>query len=152
MLLAVGRLRAPGHQLFLVHHITIEEYCTNNGSGCCLKKCSRRKQYICFTKYSTRQQDMCLTKYSMRKHDFASDWSEIICIIMLRDFLWYVILRRIVPGPKTPSATQLLRKTGVTMVKSGFCPYRGLWLDYAPTKRIGIMPTPWMMMDALGLV
>ncbi len=30
------------------------------------------------------------------------------------------------------------------MVMSGF--------DYAPTKRIGVMLTPWMMGDELGLV
>ncbi len=71
---------------------------------------------------------------------------------MSRDFLWYVILRRIIPGPKPPSVTQLLRKTGVTMVTSGFDPYHGLWLDDAPTKCIGVMLTPWTMTDALGLV
>jgi hypothetical protein len=42
--------------------------------------------------------------------------------------------------------------TGVTMVTSGFGPYHGLWLDDTPTQRIGIMLTPWTMMDALGLV
>jgi hypothetical protein len=72
--------------------------------------------------------------------------------ILSHDFLWYVILRRIVPGPKTPYATQLLRRTGVTMVTSGFGPYHGLWLDDSPTKCIGVMLTPWTMMDALGLV
>jgi hypothetical protein len=73
--------------------------------------------------------------------------------ILSRDFLWYIILHRIVlPGPKPPSVTQLLRKTGVTMVTSAFGPYHGLWLDDAPTKHIGIMLTPWMMTDALGLV
>ncbi len=36
---------------------------------------------------------------------------------------------------KPPSATQLLRKTGDTMVTSSFGPYHGLWLDDAPTKR-----------------
>jgi hypothetical protein len=70
----------------------------------------------------------------------------------LRDFLLYVILRRIVPGPNPPSATQLLRKTSVTMVTSGFGLYHGLWLDYALTKHIGVIPTPWMMMRALGFV
>jgi hypothetical protein len=38
------------------------------------------------------------------------------------------------------------------MVMSDFGPYHGLWLDDAPTKRIGVMLTPWMMMDVLGLV
>jgi hypothetical protein len=70
--------------------------------------------------------------------------------ILLCDFLWYVILRRIVPGPKPPSTTQLLRKTGVTMVTIGFGLYHGLWLDDAPTKRIGIIPTPWTMTRVLG--
>ncbi len=71
---------------------------------------------------------------------------------MSRDFLWYVILRRIVPGPKTPSATQILRKTGVTMVTSSLGPYHGLWLDDAPTKCMGVIPTPWTMMRALDFV
>ncbi len=70
----------------------------------------------------------------------------------MRDFLWYVILCRIVPGPKTPSATQLLRKTGVIMMMGGFGPYHGMWLDDAPTKCMGIMLTPWTMTDVLGLV
>jgi hypothetical protein len=69
-----------------------------------------------------------------------------------RDFLLYVILRRIVPGPKPPSTTQLLRKTGGTMVMSGVGLYHGLWLDDAPTKCIGVIPTPWTMMLMLGFV
>ncbi len=66
------------------------------------------------------------------------------------DFLWYIILRRIVPGQKLLSTTQLLRKTGVTMVMSGFGPYHVLWLDDTPTKHIGIIPAPWMMTHVLG--
>jgi hypothetical protein len=69
---------------------------------------------------------------------------------MLRDFLWYIILHRIIPGQKNPSATQLLRKTGVTMVMSCLGPYYGLWLDDAPTKHIGVIPIPWTMTRALG--
>jgi hypothetical protein len=38
------------------------------------------------------------------------------------------------------------------MMMGGFGPYHGLWLDDTPTKRIGVMLTPWMVMDALGLV
>jgi hypothetical protein len=68
------------------------------------------------------------------------------------DFLWYIILRRIVPGPKPTSATQLLRKTSVTMVTSSFGLYHGLWLDDAPIKCIGVLPTPWMMTGALGFI
>ncbi len=44
----------------------------------------------------------------------------------------------------------ILRKTGVTMVTSGFGPYHGLWLDDPPTKRVGVTPTPWTMTLALG--
>ena len=71
---------------------------------------------------------------------------------MSRDFLFYTILRRIVLGQKIPFATQLLRNTSVTMAKSGFGPYHGLWLDDAPTKRIGVIPTPWMMTRVLGFI
>jgi hypothetical protein len=53
---------------------------------------------------------------------------------------------------KNPFATQLSRNTRVTMAKSGFGPYHGLWLDDAPTKRIGVIPTPWMMTCALGFI
>jgi hypothetical protein len=35
------------------------------------------------------------------------------------------------------------------MATSGFGPYHGVWLDDAPTKHIGIIPTPWVMTDAL---
>jgi hypothetical protein len=38
------------------------------------------------------------------------------------------------------------------MASSGFGPYHGLWYDDARTKRLGVIPTPWTMMDALGLV
>jgi hypothetical protein len=72
--------------------------------------------------------------------------------LLSRDFLFYNILRRIVLGQKIPFVTQLLRNTRVTMAKNGFGPYHGLWLDDAPTKPIGIIPTPWMMTLALGFV
>ena len=71
---------------------------------------------------------------------------------MSHDFLFYTILRRFVLGQKIPFATQLLRNTRVTMAKSGFGPYHGMWLDDAPTKHIGIIPTPWMMTRVLGYV
>jgi hypothetical protein len=38
------------------------------------------------------------------------------------------------------------------MATSGFGPYHDLLLDDAPTKRIGVIPTPWTMMRALGFV
>jgi hypothetical protein len=38
------------------------------------------------------------------------------------------------------------------MAKSDFGPYHGLWLDDAPTKCIGVIPTPWMMTCALGFI
>jgi hypothetical protein len=37
------------------------------------------------------------------------------------------------------------------MLMSSIGPYHGLWLDDAPTKCINIIPTPWIMMRALGL-
>ena len=43
-----------------------------------------------------------------------------------------------------------MRNTHVTMGTSGFGPLHGLWLDDAPTKRIGIIPTPWVMTNVLG--
>jgi hypothetical protein len=69
-----------------------------------------------------------------------------------RDFLFYTFLRRIILGQNIAFATQLLRNTSVTMFKSGFGPYHGLWLDGAPTKPIDIIPTPWMMTRALGFI
>ena len=71
---------------------------------------------------------------------------------LLRDSLQYIILRRIIPGQKTPFATQLLRNTDVTMVRSGFGPYHGLRCNDAQSKRISVITTPWAMTDALGLV
>jgi hypothetical protein len=81
-----------------------------------------------------------------------SSWDTRLRSILSRDFLFYNILRRIVLGQKIPFATQLSRNTRVTMAKSGFGPYHGLWLDDAPTRPIGIIPTPWMMNRALGFV
>jgi hypothetical protein len=37
------------------------------------------------------------------------------------------------------------------MVLSGFGPYHGMWLEYAQTKCIGAIPTPWAMTIVLGL-
>jgi hypothetical protein len=52
---------------------------------------------------------------------------------------------------KTPFANKLFLVFTATMVWNGFGPYRGLWLDYPLTKRIGVIPTPWMMTRAPGL-
>jgi hypothetical protein len=38
------------------------------------------------------------------------------------------------------------------METRGFGPYPGLWLDDAPTKGIGMIPTPWVMTGMLDLV
>jgi hypothetical protein len=62
------------------------------------------------------------------------------------------LLHMVKPAPKTPLGTKLLRRPVSTMASSGFGPYNGPWHDDAPTKHIGIMPTPWTMADALGLV
>ena len=72
--------------------------------------------------------------------------------ILSRDFLFYTILRRIALGQKIPFVTQLLRNICVTMAKSSFGPYHGLWLDDTPTKRIDVIPTPRMMTRALGFI
>ena len=37
------------------------------------------------------------------------------------------------------------------MVWSGFGPYHGMWREYAQTKCIGAILTPWAMTIALGL-
>jgi hypothetical protein len=67
-------------------------------------------------------------------------------------FCVYSILCTNEPGPKTPLATKLSRRLVSTMASSSFSPYHSLWYDDAPTKRLGVIPTPWMMMNALGLV
>jgi hypothetical protein len=38
------------------------------------------------------------------------------------------------------------------MASSSFGPYHGLWYDNTQTKCLGVIPTPWTMMDALCLV
>jgi hypothetical protein len=38
------------------------------------------------------------------------------------------------------------------MASSGFCPYHSMWREDARSKWIGAIPTPWVMMIALGLV
>ena len=38
------------------------------------------------------------------------------------------------------------------MAAGGFGPYHRLWSDDATSKRIGVTPTPWAMMPALGFV
>ena len=40
----------------------------------------------------------------------------------------------------------------LTMMVSGFGPYRRLRPNYAPTECADIIPTPWAMMPALGFV
>ena len=39
-----------------------------------------------------------------------------------------------------------------TMALSGFGPYHSMLLEDAQTKCIGVIPTPWLMTHALGLV
>jgi len=38
------------------------------------------------------------------------------------------------------------------MAPSGFGPYHSMWLEVSQTKCIGVIPTPWVMTHALGLV
>ena len=62
--------------------------------------------------------------------------------------------RRIEPSPKHPLAKiNDLVCSMSTMVPSGFGPYHGLRLEYAPpTKCIDTIPTPWVITSVLGLV
>jgi len=39
-----------------------------------------------------------------------------------------------------------------TMASSGFGPYHGMLLEDAQTKCVIVIPTPWLMTHALGLV
>ena len=38
------------------------------------------------------------------------------------------------------------------MVPNSFGPYHGLWLEDTTTKCIGVIPTPWVVTFALGLL
>jgi hypothetical protein len=75
----------------------------------------------------------------MNTHNIKRKEITILMSFLLCDSLWYVILRRIIPGPKYPFATYLFRKPVSTMATSGFGPYHGLWLDDTPTKHIGVI-------------
>ncbi len=130
-------------------------------SGVALAPAGTRNQQIGIIKYrlgiSTNQSRKLLTflldTSARQKVNFSNGQrSTSLRSILSRDFPRYVILPRIVPGPKPSSGTQLLRKTGVTMVTSSFGLYHGLWLDDAPTKQIGIIPTPWTMTRVLGFI
>ena len=63
----------------------------------------------------------------------------------------YSILRTFIPGPKNLFVNKLFSLFAATMVWSGFGPYHGIWHEYAQTKCIGAILTPWAMMIALGL-
>jgi hypothetical protein len=71
--------------------------------------------------------------------------------IFVRDTRIYLILRRIVPGKKKPVTQKLFSLFAATMARSGFCPYHGLCCEDSPTKHIGVIPTPWTKICALGL-
>ena len=71
---------------------------------------------------------------------------------MSHDFLFYIILRRIVLGQKISFGTQLLRNTRVTMATSSLGTYHGPWSEEVPTKCIDVIPTLWAMKDLLGLI
>jgi hypothetical protein len=64
---------------------------------------------------------------------------------------FYSILLTDIPGSKNPLPNKLLFVFAATMVWSSFGPYHGLWCEDAPTKLMGIIPTPWTKMRALGL-
>jgi hypothetical protein len=64
---------------------------------------------------------------------------------------FYLILRTIVPGSKTPLVQKLFWFVTATMALSSFGPYHGLWHKDAPSKHIDITPTLGAMQNALGL-
>ncbi len=63
----------------------------------------------------------------------------------------YSILLAFIPGPKNLFANKLFLLFAATMAWSGFGPYHGMWREYAQTKCIGAIPTPWAMTIVLGL-
>jgi hypothetical protein len=54
-------------------------------------------------------------------------------------------------GAKTLFVNKLFSFFAATMASSGFCPYHSMWHEDARSKWIGAIPTPWVMMIALGL-
>ena len=52
---------------------------------------------------------------------------------------------------KTCLRINYFRYSAATMAWSGFGPYHGMWHEYAQTKCIGAILTPWAMTSALGL-
>ena len=63
----------------------------------------------------------------------------------------YSILRAFIPGPKNLFANKLFSFFAATMAWSGFGPYHGMWHEYAQTKCVGAILTPWAMTIALDL-
>ena len=61
------------------------------------------------------------------------------------------ILRSNIPGPENLFANKLFWFFSAAMEWSGFGPYHGMWREYAQTKCIGAILTPWAMTTALGL-
>ncbi len=72
-----------------------------------------------------------------------------VCLFLCRKL--YSILRTFIPGPKNLFANKLFSFFAATMTWSGFGPYHGMWREYAQTKCIGAILTPWAMSIALGL-
>ncbi len=69
-------------------------------------------------------------------------------------FAWwklYSILRTFIPGPKNLFANKLFSFFAATMASSSFGPYHDKWREYAQTKCICAILTPWAMTFALGL-
>ena len=49
------------------------------------------------------------------------------------------------------TVSPLTSRFPLIMAADGFGPYHRLWTDDAPSKPIGVTPTPWVMMPVLGL-
>ena len=53
--------------------------------------------------------------------------------------------------PVLTSVSPLTSRFPLIMAAGGFGPYHRLWTNDAPSKPIGVTPTPWLMMPVLGL-
>ena len=61
-----------------------------------------------------------------------------------RDFLFYIILRRIVLGQKISLGHNCWGTPMSPWWQVAFVPYHGLWREDAPTRYIDVFPTSWV--------
>jgi hypothetical protein len=87
------------------------------------------------------------------EHSGVSHFSGVYEIKVYLFACWKLqsILRTFIPGPKNLFANKLFSFFAATMAWSGFGPYHCMWREYAQTKCICTILTPWAMMIVLGL-